>query len=576
MAEALPVSVQPRAGQSIESWLEHLADANGLTTASLLRLVRDDTGSGRSRFLTLTPSPSMLARLAEVARVDARCVYAASMAGFDGLAVDLTGLDHDDHHSYRQVAARGWTPAHGTQICPPCLADTGAWLTAWRLPLVTACVRHESFLIAACPGCRRPFRDQHHSHLRRVGAATVCGNPLGQGPTRQCEHDLTIITTHPTDVPVLATQRRIDGALQRRDVVVLGQPATSAAYLTDLRHLTTLLLHLAAQPHAAALADWATDLKSEAAPRSRTGTRGPRWGLRPPDDPALRGRALATADAILSAADHDAAAQALTPWVDLTPRTIEGALGWLADRTVMTSTLTRLVMAARAPHRRLSHHLDTLDPDQQNGATMRLDIRGIPQVIPEPLYREHLAGAFDSGEGTVRVFASLCLARMNPDVTSWAAAAHALGLPIDVGVLTARTCSASARIDNTDWTDRLYRVRTDLPRRDYRQLEVRLWGLNNQTGWFDQWRNDCRPATRDDTITDALVWLWVHVGHGHLDTAAGWNGQPPTTRRRAAYRQFEATLGTEQRARLGQTMDVPASGTAARSPDATDHKIGDT
>ena len=36
----------------------------------------------------------------------------------------------------------------------------------------------------------------------------------------------------------------------------------------------------------------------------------------------------------------------------------DGPLGWLADRTVMTPTLTRLVMAARAPHRRVSHHLD--------------------------------------------------------------------------------------------------------------------------------------------------------------------------------------------------------------------------
>ena len=34
MTAALPVSVTPRPGESIESWLEHLADANGLTTVS--------------------------------------------------------------------------------------------------------------------------------------------------------------------------------------------------------------------------------------------------------------------------------------------------------------------------------------------------------------------------------------------------------------------------------------------------------------------------------------------------------------------------------------------------------------
>ena len=36
MTAALPVSVPPQAGESIESWLEHLADANCLTTAQLL------------------------------------------------------------------------------------------------------------------------------------------------------------------------------------------------------------------------------------------------------------------------------------------------------------------------------------------------------------------------------------------------------------------------------------------------------------------------------------------------------------------------------------------------------------
>ncbi|MGI9157963.1 MAG: TniQ family protein [Marmoricola sp.] len=77
-------------------------------------------------------------------------------------------MDQLDRHSYRQVAVCGWAPAHGSQICPRCLAETGAWQTAWRLLLVTACTRHQIFLVARCPGCQRPFRDQHHSHLPRL------------------------------------------------------------------------------------------------------------------------------------------------------------------------------------------------------------------------------------------------------------------------------------------------------------------------------------------------------------------------------------------------------------------------
>jgi hypothetical protein len=175
MTTALPISIPPRPGESIESWLEHLADANGLTTAQLLAA----TGRGRAgtRYLTLAPSPEALTRLAALARVDEDSVYAATLASFDGTALDLTGLDPTDRHSYRQVAARGWTPAHGTQICPACLADSGTWKSAWRLLLVTACTHHRLVLVAECRGCGRPFRDQRHSHLRSVGAATCLREP---------------------------------------------------------------------------------------------------------------------------------------------------------------------------------------------------------------------------------------------------------------------------------------------------------------------------------------------------------------------------------------------------------------
>ncbi len=162
MNAVLPISVPPQPDESVESWLEHLADANGLTTAQLLATIRR-TGA-TTRYLTLAPSPETIARLAALARVDETAVYASALAFFDGTALDLTGLNPADRHSYRQVAARGWTPTHCTQTCPACLADTGAWKTAWRLLLVTTCTDHGLVFIAECPACERPFRDQRHSH----------------------------------------------------------------------------------------------------------------------------------------------------------------------------------------------------------------------------------------------------------------------------------------------------------------------------------------------------------------------------------------------------------------------------
>ena len=541
MSAPLPVSVTPRTGESIESWLEHLADANGLTTAQLLTLIRRDGLS--TRYLSLAPALSTITHLAALARLDPDAVAAATLAAYDGTALDLTGLDVQDRHSYRQVAARGWAPAHGTQICPACLADTNTWHSAWRLIIVTTCTIHQSLLVAQCPSCHRPFRDQRHSHLRRVGAVPVCGNPIGAGPVKQCQHDLTNITRTPAPVSVLAMQTRVEAALGRAPVPVLGPPADAAAYLSDLRHLTALLLHLARQPGADKLANWAAGLPAS------TGTR--RWGIRPPGDPGIRANALATADEVLAASDLDTAVTTFIPWVALTPTTPDGPLGWLADRTVMTPTLTRLVMAARAPHRRLSHHLDTQE------RPIVVDTRGIPQVIHAHLYTAHLAGASSASETTVRLFASLCLARTHSDVTSWAKAAEILGMPAAMGVTCARTCSATLLVDNTQWARRLDAVWEGLAdpysptgRWNYRAYEAkahRRWGSYR---WFEEWTKEVRPNTRRESRGYALTWQWIHRIHGHMDTSPAWGGQRPNATQRAHYRQFAASLRTGQRREL--------------------------
>ena len=545
MTAALPVSVAPRPGESIESWLEHLADANGLTTAQLLTA----TGGGRAgnRYLTLAPSPGTIARLAALARVDEQVVYAATLAAFDGTALDLTGLDPGDRYSYRQVAARGWRPAHGTQICPTCLTEDGVWRSAWRLLIVTTCTRHESLLVARCPSCRRPFRDQRHSHLRRVGAALVCGNPLGAGPTKQCQHDLTTVPTAPASEVILAVAPRVDTALAGQQVTVLGRAAKPAAYLSDLRHLTTLLLHLARQPGATQLAPWVADLAEEASARS--GFRGPRWGMRPPDQPGLRSAALATADGILTAPDTDTGATLLTPWTELTPTTNDGPLGWLADRTVMTPTLTRLVMSARAPHRRLSHHLDN-----ELGGRMPINLTLVPQVIPHAQYLEHLDGASTSGEETVRLFASLSLARLHPDVTSWAAAAEALNMPGPMGVRCARACSATMLVSADEWKSRIWRAGEETERRDYRATEAKIHHRLGLTRWFNEWARRNRPDARYGDHDLALTWQWVHVAHAHLDLSPVWREKRPTAKDRARCRGYENSLDERQQLELALAL----------------------
>ncbi|GEL98131.1 TniQ family protein [Cellulomonas terrae] len=548
MTTALPVSVEPIRGEAIDSWLERLADLNGLSTAELMRAVAATVG-GRVRFLTLAPDPKVVEHLARLGGVTAETVQSMTLAAHPG-AVDLTGLDGERaRESFRRISARGWVSGHGTQLCPACIGQDGVWRLAWRLPIVATCVRHRLLLLTECPACGRPFRDQGHSPLRPAGAATLCGNPIGAGPASHCPQPLASLDSDSAPAPAVDAQVRIDLALDDHVVSVLGVAVVGASYLVDLRHLTTLLTHLGTKRGTDTVAAWAEELEQETS--HRTNERGPRWGISPPKSSTVRAGVLSEADRILAHNLFEEAVEELQRWLALAPDTNEGHLGWLADRTVMTPTLTRLVVAALAPHRRLSHHLDT-------GAPMIASTDAIPQVVPHELYVAHLTGLIDSAEQTVRTFASLCLARSDPAVRSWSGAASALGLPAKLGVGTARACSARMAVERDLWTGRLAEAARELPRRDFRDLEERVRHRTYMSRWYEEWARQNRPGSHPETRTYALVWLWIHVARGHVDSAPAWLGERPLAKKRALYRQFEHSLLADQERSLAYSLDKRA------------------
>lgn len=173
---------------------------------------------------------------------------------------------------------------------------------------------------------------------------------------------------------------------------------------------------------------------------------------------------------------------------------------------------------------------------------MNIDTRGIPQVIPAKLYDQHLADASSASEATVRLFASLSLARLHPDVTSWAAAAEALAMPGPMGVRCARACSATMLVTADEWKDRIWRAGEESPRRDYRALEAKIRHHLGMSRWFEEWARSYRPRTRHALYDLGLTWQWVHVAHAHLDLSPAWRGRRPTAKDRASYRQFEHSI----------------------------------
>jgi hypothetical protein len=471
-AAYLPTLIALAPGEALDAYLERVADANYLSTARLIEMVRagDDTTTA---YLMLAPTPATLERIANLTGANTAALQNATLAAYDGTSLDLSGLDPAHQSSFRTISARGWIPGHGTQICPACLGDDGIWKTTWRLPTTTVCLTHGTYLLATCPGCQRLFRDQRHSPLRVVGPQPLCGNPLGQGPRKQCRVDLATLTAEPADNDCLQRQARQDVADAGGTVATFAGPLDAPEFTTTLRSLTALLLHLSAATRTPnSLPPWARDV----AVAGTTAVR--RWSIRPPQDPVLRSRALTAADHILAAEDIDAAATRFGNWLQHIPEVPEGRLGWLADHTRMTPTLTRLVMAAHAPRRRLSHLLDQSPP-------LTASTRQIPQVLPARLVDEYLAGLFDARPATVGLFASLCLARTHPHIHSWADAARELGLQPELGERTARASSASLTGAPHDVVKALGAAARELGV-DFRDLEDRVRHLARATRWFIQ------------------------------------------------------------------------------------------
>ena len=185
---------------------------------------------------------------------------------------------------------------------------------------------------------------------------------------------------------------------------------------------------------------------------------------------------------------------------------------------------------------------------------MPINLLVIPQVIPHEQYFEHLAGASDSREVTVRLFASLSLARLHPDITSWAAAAEALGMPGPMGVRCARACSATMLVTADEWKARIWRAGKESPRRDYRATEAKIRHRLGMSRWFEEWARRHRPGTPFGAYDLGLTWQWVHVAHAHVDLSPVWRGRRPTAKDRARYRQFEHSLDDKQQLELALAL----------------------
>lgn len=512
---------------------------NDLDAAQMLKVLTApnyaDTPS--VAFLMIRPDPAMTSRIAQLGGVRPLLVENATLVRYsDGLPINLMGFDVRDRQSFRNVVAQGWFPQTGTQACPSCLVEDGKWRLHWRLPLVVMCSKHNTVLTTQCGGCGNRFRVRRYSPLRPVtGPDQPCGNQLGL--RKHCEYSVLDHPSVAADADLVRMNSGVEQAMSCQPVEMLGQSADSRVFLAELRHVATLLLHLASRTGGRELVGWAEELQIEASMR-KSDRRGPRWGISPPNGARVRGSALAAANEILAQADVTAAAGLLSPWLAVISDVVNGPHNWLVNRTVRSPTMDALMSAAVSARHHVGRRIARMGTTEG-----RLTLSAISQMIDRDIYLEHFAGMLGGYEWTGRLYVSLCIARIVASASNWAEAAESIDLDPDVGRRNARAASARMMVPPGTFADALDAATRALSQKtDFRRLEagVRVLAADTES-WFEEWNALVTPRRRPGSVPYLVTWMWCEVAQGLLDTSPAWE-EAPTRHQKAGYRVFRDSL----------------------------------
>lgn len=553
-ASALPVTVEPLPGEALDGYLERLAAYNSLDNAALTRRLR--ARGDPTSFVTIRPAPGLRHQIEALTGLGDINLEAATLQGLTG--INLDGLDAGNRYTWRTVAARGWAPARGTAICPACLRQDGIWRIAWRHPWITTCLDHQSWLLATCPRCGLRFRSQRTPLLTVDTTPGTCGNPAVRRGS-SCQQGLDELQADSAPTMLLATHERIWDAVHGTETLLLGTRVPAGDYLTEIKALTVLLLHLATRPGGKQLASWAQDARLD---HDRSaGGRGARWGLAPPADLQLRGQAIAAADAVLRQRDLETAADTLHPWTELSPSTNDGQLGWLADHTTMTPRLTRLVMAATAQRRRLSALLADQTP---------IEARFVSQAVPDDLYARHIDEMLAVTATTGRLFASLCLVKLGRPGCTWADAAAFLGIDPAAGIDAVRACTGQIVCGPRAFVDHLRDAAAALAEVgvDYRAREDSVRRLVNRRRWYQTWTSRHRPGALPGSRRYAITYLWIAYAASTPRLSPVWRGRPTATEM-AYYRRYAASINANPDARTALLALVASDAEGGPDREAT-------
>ncbi len=534
----LPTRVTLSEDEALDSFLERLTQANDLDPQYVVAALRCSESAARTTlaFFMTAPTNTVLARIERLSGIPVERLRNATLTRFDaGRPLYLDALDPLDRHSYRKVVVQGWFPPFGTQVCHLCVAQQGIWRIYWRLPIMTTCIHHGTYLTTECGGCGQRFRSHRYWPFRPVlGPRQPCCNSVAL--RRPCLRSVLTHVAEPAGALALACTESVHRAMNGQPVSMFGAPADPRVFLAELRNLATLMLHLGARTSAQTAVWWASNLRDEARARS-TRVRGARWGFSPPHSAMIRGAVLGCAHEILMQRNLESGGARLREWIRFVEDEKNGPAVWLINRTKRTPTMERLIAAAVSKRRDVGRRID------HGRRCRRIQPSAIPQLIDAGIYRQLFAGMLGGYEHTGRLYVSLCMVRAIVLVQNWADAAVRIGLPPGLGSRTSRAARARMRATPEDLQGAIDLALSTIPaNRDFRALEAQVRGLaRDSTSWYSDWRLSTTPPRRPDLVPYAVTWMWCEVALGCLDSSPAWAG-PPSPDVKVGYRAFRDRL----------------------------------
>ncbi|WP_165610281.1 TniQ family protein [Nocardia salmonicida] len=233
------------ADESLDSWVEHLADLNHCPPRALTRF-KDSNNANHSAALTRNASDEVLQTLSHATGMPHLQLERATLRRYAG-----AGLSHTPG---RHAGEGTWSQTAGTKYCPHCLQENDLrWLLPWHLRWHGICDRHRVLLAERCPTCGQIPRTSRTHHPRRRAVpmsvwrlkhcpsgcateilATATTLPIDTDSlTYRCHEWLTTLIADGSASPDYADGAVLSAETVLTDATVLTRQALNAMTFTD-------------------------------------------------------------------------------------------------------------------------------------------------------------------------------------------------------------------------------------------------------------------------------------------------------------------------------------------------------